>query len=116
MTAPPKSTHHKHASRSGVAQPEPNTCAAQHAAYCLVRHGETAWNAQKRFQGHIDICLNPTGVQQASLLGEWLQKHWGPSWQKSLDFCVSSDLERASHTARLLLGSHASHLTNATSA
>ncbi|WP_347249144.1 histidine phosphatase family protein [Zoogloea sp.] len=33
---------------------------------CLVRHGETAWNAERRLQGHIDISLNETGLAQAN--------------------------------------------------
>ena len=32
---------------------------------CLVRHGETAWNAERRLQGHIDIPLNDKGHAQA---------------------------------------------------
>lgn len=30
----------------------------------LVRHGETDWNLQRRYQGHIDVTLNKTGKQQ----------------------------------------------------
>ena len=35
----------------------------------LIRHGETAWNAERRLQGHLDIPLNPEGERQAALLG-----------------------------------------------
>ncbi|KIL45240.1 phosphatase [Jeotgalibacillus soli] len=35
---------------------------------CLVRHGETEWNALGRLQGRADLPLNITGVQQAGML------------------------------------------------
>ena len=37
-----------------------------------VRHGETEWNAQRRFQGHLDIPLSPVGIGQAFRLAERL--------------------------------------------
>ena len=30
--------------------------------FCLIRHGETPWNAERRIQGHTDIGLDPEGV------------------------------------------------------
>jgi 2,3-bisphosphoglycerate-dependent phosphoglycerate mutase len=33
----------------------------------LIRHGETAWNAERRLQGHIDIALNDEGERQAAV-------------------------------------------------
>ena len=34
----------------------------------IVRHGETDWNRQHRFQGQIDVPLHATGEQQARRL------------------------------------------------
>ncbi len=38
----------------------------------LVRHGETDWNRELRFQGHLDAPLNALGLRQAQRLGEYL--------------------------------------------
>jgi probable phosphoglycerate mutase len=59
----------------------------------LIRHGETAWNAERRLQGHLDIPLNGEGERQAALLAEALAG-------ESLDVLVSSDLARARQTAQ----------------
>lgn len=60
-----------------------------------VRHGETAWNADARIQGHIDIPLNPTGLWQAQQLA--LALHSEP-----ITAIYSSDLQRALQTAQPL--------------
>lgn len=58
----------------------------------LIRHGETAWNALRKLQGHTDIPLNAEGTRQAKALAAALQF-------EKLDAIFSSDLLRASQTA-----------------
>lgn len=62
----------------------------------LIRHGETAWNQQRRWQGHTDISLNPRGELQARTLTARLQR-------MAFDQVVSSDLTRARQTAQVAL-------------
>lgn len=69
----------------------------------LIRHGETAWNADRRLQGHIDIALNAEGERQAAALG-WALKDEG------LHAVIASDLQRAKQTAQALLAMRASPL------
>ena len=39
----------------------------------FVRHGQTVWNVEKRFQGLSDSPLTELGITQAKLLGEKLK-------------------------------------------
>jgi probable phosphoglycerate mutase len=61
-----------------------------------IRHGETAWNASTRIQGHTDIPLNEHGQRQAQLLAQALAQ------ADPLDAIYSSDLQRALATAQAL--------------
>jgi probable phosphoglycerate mutase len=60
-----------------------------------VRHGETAWNADTRIQGHIDIPLNETGLWQAARAGEALA-------EETVGAIYASDLQRAWQTAQAI--------------
>ena len=63
----------------------------------LARHGETAWNAEGRYQGQEDIPLSDVGEAQARSLGERLR-------HVHIDRAVASPLKRALRTAELALG------------
>ncbi len=63
----------------------------------LVRHGETDWNSQGRFQGHADIPLNAAGLAQAAASAARLAAYRPAR-------IVSSDLTRARQTAQALAG------------
>ena len=63
---------------------------------CIVRHGETPWNADRRLQGHQDIPLNDLGLAQAEAAGQYLLRQ---HQQTPFAAVVSSDLLRAYQTA-----------------
>jgi phosphoserine phosphatase len=65
----------------------------------LVRHGETQWNKEGRFQGQIDIPLNDNGRHQARQAGEFLQA-------VTIDAAISSSMSRPKETAELILTHH----------
>jgi len=58
----------------------------------VMRHGETDWNRQHRFQGQIDVPLNAAGRAQAERLAWRLSR-------EAFDVIVASDLQRARATA-----------------
>lgn len=67
----------------------------------VVRHGETAWNRERRMQGHVDTALSEAGREQALALGRRLAG-------QAFDALYSSDLRRAWDTA-LVIAEHTGH-------
>ncbi|MEB3235143.1 MAG: histidine phosphatase family protein [Cyanobacteriota bacterium] len=65
----------------------------------LVRHGETDWNRQGRFQGQIDIPLNSNGQAQAEAAGQALAA-------VHLDRAYTSAMARPRQTAEAILRAH----------
>jgi probable phosphoglycerate mutase len=61
----------------------------------LVRHGETDWNTEGRYQGQSNVPLNANGLAQAEALAQQLGG-------ESFAAIYSSDLARASQTAEAL--------------
>ncbi|GAA1618641.1 histidine phosphatase family protein [Kribbella sancticallisti] len=59
----------------------------------LLRHGESRWNAEDRYQGQQGTGLSPLGRHQAKLAAEYLRG-------SSFDVVVASDLQRVTETLR----------------
>ncbi len=62
----------------------------------LIRHGETNWNKEGRFQGQIDIPLNENGKDQARRTFEYLRNI-------SFNRAFSSSMHRPYETAQIIL-------------
>jgi broad specificity phosphatase PhoE len=73
------------------------TRVGQRTLVYLVRHGETTWNVERRFQGQLDVELSKTGLRQAEAVARWLAG-------QPVEFAAiySSDLKRASRTALII--------------
>ncbi|HHP7229376.1 MAG TPA: histidine phosphatase family protein [Xenococcaceae cyanobacterium] len=65
----------------------------------LVRHGETQWNKESRFQGIRDVPLNENGKAQGRKVREFLK-------EVAIDFAVSSSMARPKETAEIILEAH----------
>jgi probable phosphoglycerate mutase len=63
--------------------------------FYFLRHGQTAWNAEGRFQGHSDVPLNATGLSQAQEAARALARC-------PIDIIVASPLVRAARTAEIV--------------
>jgi broad specificity phosphatase PhoE len=64
-------------------------------AIALARHGETTWNATRRFQGQLDVPLNDTGRAQARALAERAAR-------EGFAALYASPLRRARETAEIV--------------
>jgi phosphoserine phosphatase len=63
----------------------------------LVRHGETPWNREGRYQGRTDVALSPEGEAQARSLGARLAA-------VPIAIAIASPLSRTRMTAQAILG------------
>ncbi len=88
------------------------TCQAEVVTYLLIiRHGQSEWNLTGRWQGQADPPLTKLGERQAEIAGHALAERPQDGQQagfqnarqgRSVQRVVTSDLERARHTAEIL--------------
>ena len=69
----------------------------------FLRHGETAYNAENRLQGQLDIPLNARGREQARAVGRTLGARIGPQIDRleAAGAFIASPLERARETMEI---------------
>jgi len=65
----------------------------------LIRHGQTDWNLENRYQGHADTGLNRKGVRQAKRLSIRMRR-------EDVDRVYSSDRRRAMDFAKIIFPMH----------
>lgn len=65
----------------------------------LIRHGETTWNIEGRYQGQEDTPLSPRGIAQGKRAAEALK-------DIPIDVCIASPLSRARDTCRFAADFH----------
>jgi len=79
----------------GAVSAGPERAAGNIVRLLLWRHGQTDWNAERRFQGHSDVPLNVTGHEQARQAARYIAALHPAA-------IFSSDLARAAETAEYL--------------
>lgn len=72
--------------------------------FILVRHGETTWNREGRYQGQIDTPLSEVGIRQGQMAAEGLKN-------VPIDVCYSSPLSRSYDTAVMIAKHHGLEVT-----
>jgi phosphoserine phosphatase len=82
-----------------LGEPIPQPRKGYHTRILLVRHGETEWNRQKRFQGQIDVPLNENGRSQSKKAAEFLKAI-------PIDQAITSPMLRPKETAEIILQHH----------
>jgi len=65
----------------------------------LVRHGQTLWNLEMKYQGHCDVALTDKGIEQAKLAAQRLAG-------EDVSAVYASDLSRALKTAECIAEKH----------
>jgi 2,3-bisphosphoglycerate-dependent phosphoglycerate mutase len=63
----------------------------------LVRHGQSAWNLEKRFTGWVDVNLTEKGKSEAEKAGLLIKER-----KIDIDFYYSSLQQRANHTLEII--------------
>ncbi len=71
--------------------------------FILVRHGETTWNQEGRYQGQIDTPLSARGLDQGRKVAAALKNI-------PIDLCYSSPLSRSYDTAKMCMEWHGGHV------
>lgn len=72
----------------------------------LVRHAETLWNLEGRWQGHTDVPLSPTGIERIRTSARHVEH-----WADRIAAVYTSDLSRAKATAQGLFPLWQNHIT-----
>ena len=68
----------------------------------LLRHAQSLWNAEGRWQGWADVDLSPKGITEATNAIEPLVRVGAVDRLRCITRVVASDLRRAQHTGELL--------------